>query len=159
MPALFSFKVRGMEELQAFFKSLPLRARGIAAEATSDDLIGDGSRGLKRYPPYKYIHRSSVYRPTFKSERQRRFVMAGIRSGRIDPGYPHRTGTYQRSWQRTGSGVGSRIQGELPHAGWPDKLAKRIGWRESMEIIKSNLAHAVRHAESVISKYFKSKGY
>jgi hypothetical protein len=155
----FSFKTRGFEELKSFFDELPRSVRGVASEAASDDLIGTGQRGLRRYPPYRHISRARAFRPAYKSAKQQRFVMAGIKSGRIQPGYPHRTGNYQRSWQRTGSGVGSRIEGQLPHEGWPNALAKLIGWREPMEIIMSNLAHAAQAAEREVARYFKEKGY
>lgn len=159
MPALFSLKARGLPELQDFFADLPRNVRGIATEAASDDLLGDGHRGLRHYPTYKYITRRSAFGKPFASDRQRRFVMAQIRSGRIEPGFPHRTGNYQRSWRREGSGVSSVIIGELPHEGWPNKLAKRIGWKDPLEKVMSNLAHAVRHAESKVAEWIKSKGY
>ena len=158
MPFQFSLKTRGFDELKEYFSDLPRNLRGIASEAASDDLIGDGSRGLKRYPGYKHVTRRAAFGRPFQSDKQRRFVMAGIRSGRIDPGYPHRTGNFQRSWHRTGSGVGSRVVGTLPHEDWPNRLAKKIGWREPMDIIMSNLAHAVRHAEAKIAAWIKAKG-
>jgi hypothetical protein len=155
----FSFRSKGLEELQDFFQEFPHGSRGAAAEGFADDLIGDGQRGLKHYPPYKHVARARAYRPAFKSVRQQRFVMAGIRSGRIEPGYPHRTGNYQRSWAREGAGMNSRITGELPHEGWPDKLARLIGWREPMDIIMSNITHAANAAERKVQAWIKSKGY
>lgn len=158
MSFTFSFRSKGLEELQAFFREFPRGTRGAAAEGFADDLIGDGTRGLKHYPSYKHVRRASVYRPPYKSKRQRGFVMAGIRSGRIDPGFPHRTGNYQRSWKREGAGTSSRIAGELPHPNWPNKLAKRVGWREPMDIIMSNIVHAVRAAERKVAAWIASKG-
>jgi hypothetical protein len=154
----FSIKTRGIEELDETFKSLPLRLRGVAAEGASEYLIGTPQRGLKHYPGYKSISRSSVYRPPYQSDRQRRFVMAGIRSGRIEPGYPHRTGNYQRSWRRVGSGVNTRIAGEMPHDNWPDPLARKIGWRDPMEIIDSNINGAAREAERAVQAEIDKKG-
>lgn len=153
-----SIKARGLPELAEFFKEFPLKSRGVAAEAMSDDFIGDGRRGLKHYPPYKHVARASVYRPAFKSARQQRFVMAAIASGHIQPGYPHRTGAYQRSWVRQGSGVNSRIEGLLPHDTFPDPLAKRVGWREPMDIIDSNMVHAQAAAERAVQAWLQSKG-
>jgi hypothetical protein len=159
MPFQFNFHLRGYDEVYGtLFHHVPKHLRGVVSEAASDDLIGTPQRGLQRYPPYKHIARSSVFRPTFKSDKQRRFVMASIRSGSIEPGYPHRTGNYQRSWQRVGSGVASRIQGQLPHEGWPNPLAKRIGWREPLVIIMSNLAHATQAAERAVAAWFKARG-
>jgi hypothetical protein len=159
MPFDVSFKPRGFDELADFFQAFPRHLRGIVAEAASDDLIGTPSRGLKHYPAYRHITRKSAYGKTFQSVRQQRFVMASIRSGRIEPGYPHRTGNYQRSWVRQGSGVSSRIEGLTPHDNWPDPLAKKIGWREPMEIIMSNMTHAQQAAERAVAAYLAEKGY
>lgn len=154
-----SFKPRGFSELDQFFREFPLKSRGVASEAMADDLIGTPQRGLKHYPSYRYIGRSSVYRPTFQSDRQRRFVMAAIRSGRIDPGAPHRTGNYQRSWARQGSRVNSRIEGLKPHDRWPDALALRVGWRDPMDVIDSNMVHAQAAAERAVASWLAEKGY
>lgn len=147
-----SSKVRGMGEFQAFIDELARNMRGLAAETIADDLIGNGLRGLKHYPPYKYITRRRAFGRPFQSDAQRRLVMGRIRSGRIDPGAPHRTGNYQRSWHREGSGVGSKIVGELPHEGWPNRLAKLINWRPPDEIISTNILHACNAAERAIQK-------
>ena len=152
MTAKVSIRTRGLSEFTRYIDGLARNSRGVATESVSDYLIGDGRRGLKRYPSYRYIRRSQVYKPPFKSNRQRRFVMAGIRSGSIQPGYPHRTGRFQRAWIRLGTSTRSRIQGEEPHENWPDPLARRVGWRAKMEIIASNLRSAVRYAEKQIVK-------
>ena len=43
MPFQFSLKTRGFDELKEYFSDLPRNLRGIASEAASDDLIGDGA--------------------------------------------------------------------------------------------------------------------
>lgn len=154
-----SLKVRGLPALQDFFRDMPRNVRGIATEGASEYIIGDGDHGLKHYPAYKYVTRRSAFGRTFQSVAQQRYVMANIKSGRIDPGVPHRTGNYQRSWKREGAGVASRITGEVPHEGWPNPLAKRIGWRTPLEIVMTNIAGAIRHAEAKVAEWIRSKGY
>jgi hypothetical protein len=158
MPFSFDFHARGFEELDQLFKDTPRHLRGVVAEAASDDLIGTPQRGLKRYPPYKKVTRQSAFGRTFQSVRQQRYVMANIASGRIEPGFPHRRGAYQRSWKRTGAGVGSHIEGQPPHENWPNPLAKKVGWREPIDIIMSNLAHAAQAAERKVAAWFKARG-
>ena len=160
MPARFSVRTRGIDELYGLvYHYLPKNLRGIAAEAVADDLIGDGYRGLKHYPRYRYVTRRRAYGKTFFSPAQQRYVMARIRSGRIDPGFPHRTGNYQRSWHREGKGVQSRIVGELPHEGFPSRHEQMVGWRSPDEIIETNLAHASIYAERRIQDEIDKKGY
>jgi hypothetical protein len=154
----FSFRSKGLEELQAYLKEFPRGARGKAAEAFADDLIGDGQRGLKHYPAYRHVTRRSAFGKPFVSDRQRKYVMAAIREGRIEPGYPHRTGNFQRSIQREGSGVNSRIVADLPHEGWPNRLAKKVGWRDLYDVIMSNVTHAANAAERRVQEWIKSKG-
>ena len=153
---MIKFRVRGLEEFKGYIDSLQRNLRGKATEWVSDWLIGNGSRGLKHYPPYKYVTRKSAYGQTFQSDKQRRYVMARIADGTIDPGAPHRTGRLQRGWTRIGSGVRTRIVNEEPHAlyvmdtqGQARQPAK-VGWRKVAEIISTNIRGAVRHAESMI---------
>jgi hypothetical protein len=156
----FSINTRNtINEVNNLFQYLPRNVRGVAAEAASDDLIGTPQRGLQRYPPYRHITRAAAFRPPYQSDRHRRFVMAGIRGGSIDPGFPHRTGNYQRSWVRIGNGVNSRVSGTLPHEGWPNALAKKIGWRDPMDIIESNMVHASQAAERAVARYMAEKGW
>ncbi len=155
MPGFFSTHTRGLEELTDYISGLARQFRGVVTEVMSDDLIGTTYRGLKHYPAYKKVTRRAAFGRAFESIKQQRYVMGQIASGRIEPGYPHRTGRYQNSWERTGSGVGSVIEGELPHEGWPNRLAKRIGWRDPMVIISTNIAHAIQAAERAIQKLAK----
>lgn len=159
MVAIISHDVRGLETFSDFISTFARQYRGMVTETIADDLIGTSQRGLRHYPAYKHVRRRSVYNPPFKSDRQRRFVMARIREGRIDPGVPHRTGRYQRSWKRVGSGVNSRIEGELPHGSFPDRLSARVGWRNPQEIVDSNVQHAITAAERAVQKMINEKGY
>lgn len=140
------FRVRGLAELQKFLKDVPVKARRAATEAAADYLIGDGRRGLRHYPAYKWIRRRRAY-PEVKgwfSEKQRRFVMARIRSGRIDPGYPHRTGRLQRGWVKKGSGYKIMIENQEPYAAvvmgdnTQARQPKLVGWRTVGEVVESN---------------------
>lgn len=156
-----SVKVRNLEQVKKWISDLPRRLRGVATEAMAEWFIGDGRRGLKHYPPYKHITRKSAYGKTFVSDKQRRYVMAKIRSGEIDPGFPHRTGNYQRGWRVKNELTKSVITNQVPYArfvGGDEEQARlnaKVGWRTISEIISTNIAGAIRHAQAAINKVIK----
>ena len=160
MPEI-KIKVRGLKEAQEYFKSLPQNLRGLATKAMAEWFIGNGSRGLKAYPPYKYVTRKSAYGKTFVSDKQRRYVMAKIREGSIDPGFPHRTGNYQRGWTIINKGVKATITNPVPYAGFVSgdaeqaRLNAKVGWRKISDIISTNILGAIRHANKAINDWLK----
>ena len=93
-----SYNVRNLEAVQAFLKSLPHGGIKRVLEAMVIYFIGDASHGLVHYEPYKYITRKQAYGKTFESDKQRRYVMAKIRSGEITPGKENRTGVTAMGW-------------------------------------------------------------
>jgi hypothetical protein len=153
--------VRGVEQLKAFFAKLPPAARKIAAFEIAIHLIGDDTRGLRHYVGYRYVSRKSAYGQTFSSDKQRRYVMAKIRSGEIAPGSPHRTNTLKRGWEfkRTGGGYGAQIYNAVPYAGYVmgDNLQARqpakVGWRTMGAVISTNIKSAIKRAERVIQDW------
>ena len=152
---MFSLKMKGLDSIKKLLSDAPRGTKGAAVEAAAKYLIGDGKRGLKHYPAYKWITRKSAYGQTFVSDKQRRYVMMQIKAGKIDPGAPHRTGNYQRSWEMRGSGTQTRIVGELPHSSWPDRLAKKVGWRAIEEIVKTNTKGALQAANRVVAEWIR----
>lgn len=150
-------------ELVDFINSTAPGARGAAAEAAGNYLIGDGRHGLKHYPAYKYVRRRQAYGKPFFSARQRKKVMAMIRSGEIDPGAPHRTGRLQRGWVLTGEGAQRIIKNTEPHVlpVMADEVQSRherlVGWRMVSDVINSNLNGALQAAERAVIKYYREK--
>ena len=121
-------------DLAQTIRTAPRMARGRMTKAAAVYLIGNGTHGLTHYPAYKYIRRDRAYGKTFASDAQRRFVMAGIRSGKIDPGYPHRTGILQRGWYVSGDGAKATVKNDAPHAEvvmglGQARLNNLVGWR------------------------------
>lgn len=153
---LEKISVRNADPIKQFLKSIPPKLRGVATIAASWYFVGDGSHGLKRYPPYKQVTRKQAYGKTFVSDKQRRKVMGMIASGKIDPGVPHRTGNYQRSWSVKYDGTKSNIYGTLPHAQWPDRLAQKIGWQPIVDIIAANTKGAIRAAQTAVNDWIKA---
>jgi hypothetical protein len=158
------FSVRGIEKLQTYLRSLPRGVVKVGLAAIAEWIIGTPQRGLQRYQPYKYVPRARAYGQTFKSDKQRRFVMAAIREGRIDPGVPHRTGNTQRGWYaKVGNGgyrmvIGNDTPGAYftRHDTGQARLNALAGWRKTMDIVQTNIAGALRHANAAINAFLKS---
>ena len=157
-------EVRGIEQLNAFLRDLPRGAVKIGLPALAEWIVGNGQRGLKRYSPYKHVAYRSAY-GGFKSEKQRRYVMAAIKDGRIDPGVPHRTGRTQRGYEVhiTNGGYTAKITNDEPGAYWTRhdtgqaRLNAMAGWRKMSDVVRTNIAGAVRHAQAKVNAWLKSK--
>lgn len=156
------FDIRGVEHIQEFLKSLPRGTVRVALKAIAEWFIGTPQRGLKHYQAYKYVPYKKAY-GGFKSDKQRRFVMAAIREGRIDPGVPHRTGNTQRGWAMRVSNDGYRVSIQNPQPGAyytrDDKGQARLnalaGWLKTSTVIANNMAGALRHARAAIKAYLQ----
>jgi len=162
---MISVSVRGIEKLQAFFKSIPVELRKLAVKTGSEYLVGDDTHGLKHMVPYKYVSRASAYGETFKSDKQRRYVMAKIKSGEITPGVENRTGSVSAGWgyKLQGAGYGSTISNSAPGAQWvygDDSQAKQLGMvghRKMSEVIKTNIDGAMLAVRKAISDWINVK--
>lgn len=157
--------VRGIEKVQEFIATVQRGFKAKAAEAVTQYILGIekggsfGTHGLTHYPPYHHVTIQQAY-GGFVSDKQRRYVMARIREGTIQPGYPHRTGELQRAWdyKDTGSGrytiinpcpyapfvMGDKMQANLP---------RLVGWRKTMDIVQSNLQGAFRYARARLKEW------
>ena len=151
-------------DLAKFISEAPRLARGPMTEAAAKYLIGNGRRGLKRYYPYKHVTRKRAYPPSgWQSDRQRRYVMSRIRSGRIDPGVPHRTGRMQRGWVMTSSRTKTVVMNREKYTEYvmgrgQANLNRLVGWRQVDSIIATNTKGMIRAAEVALNKYLKQKG-
>lgn len=155
---------KGIPEVQAWLKTIANGVRTRSMEWVLQYLVGDQTHGLKHYPPYKYITMQRAY-GGFKSDRQRRYVMAMIKEGKIDPGVPHRTGELQRGWtyrmwsqatQGTISNPTSYAQYVMGNEQQAN-MHKLIGWRTVMTNIKDNLQGAFRHARAELKKWLAAQ--
>lgn len=161
---MISTSVRGIEQLKAFFKKIPVYTRKAAVEASTKYLIGGSAHGLKHYVNYKYVSRKSAYGQTFSSDKQRRYVMAKIRSGEIAPGTSHRTGALANGWnyKLQGGGYGAKIYNAVPYAkyvmgdGTQARQPNKVGWRMVAEIIKTNTAGMMRAANQAVERVLKT---
>ena len=153
--------VRGIEEVQKKIANIIRGAKHFSEGKVAEYLIGDQTHGLKHYPGYQYVPQSEV--GGWVSDKQRRYVMAMIREGKIDPGVPHRTGELQRGWSLVDRGKYWSIQNPVGYAGWvmgdttQAQRPEKIGWRRVMDNIRDNLKGAFRHAQAELKKWLKTQ--
>lgn len=167
MPApIIKIKIENVAKIRAYVKRLPRALVPPALEAIGEWLIGNAGRGLSHYQAYKYVSRRRAYGQTFVSRKQQAFVMAAISEGRMLPGFPRRTGKTQRGWymEETKGGLGRTIRNNEPGAYYTAddtgqaRLNAIAGWRKASAVIASNLAGAVRHAQSVVNAIINRGG-
>lgn len=157
-------KIRGVEEWKAYLKTVPYGTVKVGLAALAEWLIGTPERGLKHYQKYLYVSIKKAY-GGFKSDKQRRYVMAMIREGKIDPGVPHRTGRTQRGYVAnvTNNGYGITIENKEPGAYYTRddqgqaRLNALAGWKKTAEVISTNIAGAIRHAQAAVNAWLAKK--
>lgn len=160
----------GFDELKEWLTTIQRGFKGKATEAFAEYLVGDYTHGLKKYPAYRYVNRAAgfpeagggVYGAGWHSDKQRKYVMAMIREGKINPGFVHRTGALQEGWEYKVSGSGRyTIKNEVPYAGYimgdtsQTRMHNLIGWKKVKDVITANWHGAKRYAEAQIRKWIK----
>ena len=159
--------VRGIEQLKALFKRVPVEIRKGAVEEATKYLIGDSSHGLKHMVKYSYVSRKDAYGHSFVSDKQRRYVMARIKEGSITPGRSNRTGGMVAGWGYTkqGGGYGATIYNKAKGAEFvygDDTQANQIrmvGHRTISAVIKSNLAGAIMKVNEFVARWIKANNH
>ena len=158
---MFQIKLttRNIDKVAAFIKSVPQGAKRAAAKAFSVYIIGNQRRGLSHDDPYKQTTRQAVYGRTWESDKQRRYVMAKIRSGEIVPGQRKYVPTKASGgYVNTETRDGYTITNTQPGAFWSRVWAKWPKWRHVNKVVKDNMRGAMRAATSEVNKFLKSKG-
>ena len=159
--------VRGIEELKALFKRVPVEIRRIAVEVATEYIIGDSSHGLKHMVKYRYVSRKDAYGHSFVSDKQRRYVMARIKDGSITPGRENRTWAMAAGWRYTkqGGGYGATIYNRAKGAEfvYGDETQARqigmVGHHKISAVIKSNIAGAMRRVNEFVAKWIKANNH
>ncbi len=142
-------------------KELPRYVRGKALKAAADYLV----KKFKLYPPYKYVKRAKAYPEVngFFSDKQRRFVMAAIADGRIQPGSPHRTMATKNAWHvdaKQGELARLSVINDAPQAVFlydPTFQARQVGlvgWKNIDDMLAENEADAILEVELYIYNNF-----
>ena len=142
-----SVSVRGIEELRALFKRVPVEIRRIAVEVASSYLLGDredGSRtvhpahGLKHYPPPFVGHKR-----TYKLEDHWRYKKTGGGYGSV---------LYNNVVSKYGKEYAKWVQGDGTQA----RHVRARGWRTVSEVISTNIKGAIRAINRAVEKWIKA---
>lgn len=154
---------RSSERVKTWLKSIIYGVKGKALEAFTQYIVGNNQHGLKHYPPYKYVTRKRAYGQTFQSDKQRRYVMAKIKSGEITPGKSQRTGKQADSWGYQMRGTSARVYNTATGAKYTmgnrtqARQPELVGWRKIQDVVMSNFVGAMRYAQQAVNSFLKTK--
>ena len=152
------FNIRGIEEIQAFFRKLPRGSLRAGMRAFGEYILGNERHGLRHSEPYKYVSRKSAYGITFFTEKQRRWFWA---NGGPDMIGNNRTGVSAQAWTLVEKNNGYKIslQNQTRAAFYTrdDKGQARqpakVGWRKTSAVVAANTAGAMRAANAAVKKW------
>lgn len=154
---MINFEVKGTTKVIQYLVNLPRKIRSVAMEAIVKYIVGDARHGMVHYEPYKYVTRKKAYGQTWASDKQRRYVMAKIRSGEITPGIPNRTGATAAGWSYARKDdlhwyIKNPTTGAYYTRGEPGqaRLNKLVGWRQMTKVVMDNIKGALRAGKKAI---------
>ena len=156
--------VSGIDKVKAWINSIvPRGMKKAAMYAISEYIIGNSGRGLKHEPAYKYVSRKSAYGMSFFTEKQRRWFWANGGPAMIGN---HRTHTLSNDWDFTDQGAWTRVSifNQTPYAGYvmgdsgQARQPAKVGWKKMMEVIRANMAGALRAGQTAVNNLIASKG-
>jgi len=159
------FRVRGVEAVQAFLRSVPYGATKVALQAFSEYIVGNDAHGLKHNETYKYVTRKSAYGFSFFTDKQRRWFFWALKEGVINPGSGERTGETSAAWKAEPRNDGYRYTITNNTAGGfytrDDKGQARqpakVGWRKVSAVLAANYLGGIRAAIFAVNEYLKGK--
>jgi len=132
--------VTGLDHIRARLEELPDAVGNDGVEAADNYLLN--ILISKEIPPYRYVSRRQAYGRTFFSDRQRRFVMAGIRSGKITIPYKRggKTSGIQSQWKIIGTGKSAYLENDAPGAIYlysemQANQPRLVGWKRIETIV------------------------
>jgi hypothetical protein len=159
LPPIVSFKVRGIEEIQAFLKALPKGTMKVAIAAMSEFMLGDEHHGLRYNPPRKTHGKGNPYH--WQSDKQRRAFFA---TGGFGRGVPSkRTGKLSGGWQSSVDPYRKTLFNRVPYAKYVQGDAQQTGheidgWRKVAKIIADNMKGGMLRARQAVAKWIANKG-
>jgi hypothetical protein len=158
---MIKIDIKNLEKVQTFLRSVMLGAKNRASFALAEYLMGNESHGLKHYPAYKHVPYSEI--GGFKSDKQRRYVMARIREGSITPGLSASNRYYGDAWHISGEPPRYTLKNDVKYAGYlvgdndQSLHSQKQGWRKVSQNIADNLQGAMRHARDAVNKLLKER--
>ena len=154
--------LRGNEEIKKYISTVGRGMKIAAMRAIGEYLLGDDRHGLRHNPARVNHGEGNPYK--WQSEKQRRAYFATDGFG---GGIPYqRTGNLANAWTMeeansdwntvkltNSSEYGQYVQGDSIQDGH-----KADGWRIMADVIKTNIAGAIRAGQQAVDRLIKSKG-
>jgi len=151
--------IDGLEELRSKLDRFPPEAQDEAGEMVGEYVLNI----MREYAPYKYIPFKSAYGGFF-SDKQRKYVMASIREGKIKPGGPNRSQGLREGWVKMGEGADMLIVNPVPYAGFvvgdtdQSRMHKKIGWWTVSSRLGERAEQIERLAKAGVDKAIEKLG-
>lgn len=136
--------ITGLEAVSSILSQLPAEAADGGVELANEYLVD----ALHEYPPYSHVPISAV--GGFVSDKQRRKVMAMIRSGEITPGQSNRTQRLAQGWQVMGTGANQIVINEVPYGVYEYDPSQQTqmhmlqGWQIMPEFLQNRMDQIIR---------------
>jgi hypothetical protein len=156
---MITAKLRGVEELNKFLKSLPHGTMKAAIAAMAEYMLGDTSHGLRHYPPRVNHGLGNPYK--WQSDKQRRAYFA---SDGFGGGIPStRTNELRNGWAASQDPYRKTLFNRLPYAryvmgGDQQRGHKADKWRTLVKVIEDNIKGGMRSATQAVAHWIKTKG-
>lgn len=163
---LVKMSIRGVEEINAFIKTVPRGTVKIGLRAIATYIIGTAQHGLRHDEPQKYVSRKKAGYKT--SAKQWAYLFAsGIlesdRRGNVTVNHYKRTGETAAAWKavETKGGYGQSLQNPKigAHYTRDDQGQTRqhalAGRRKVSAVIAANLAGALRSAQARVNEWLR----
>lgn len=164
---MIKLKLSGDKAFSEFIKSIPRGMKVIAMRAIGQHYIESETSGLRKEPAYKYFRFKDVYSGNFGgffSAKQRGYVMAMIREGKITPGQAHRTHAIRDGWTMNDTDDWRRVtlSNDAPgvdHVKGDSqaRMMSSIGWRPATQDVQGGLANAMREAQAEVDAKLQAK--
>lgn len=151
--------IDGLEELRSKLDRFPPEAQNEAGDMVSDYVLNI----MREYAPYKYIPYKAAYGGFF-SDKQRKYVMAAMREGRMSAGAPHRTQKLRQGWKKMGGGADTLVYNDVPYAGYvvgdgdQANMHTMIGWWTVSSRLGERSEQIERLAKAGVDKAIKKLG-
>jgi len=156
---MISFKIRGIEEINSFFKSLPRGTMKAAIAAFTEYLLGDERHGLRHAPPRRTHGPMNPYR--WQTEKQRKAYFA---SNGFGGGIPsRRTGAINAGWQASKEPYRKTVFNRLNYAKYVMGDRQQTGhlvdgWRKVAKVITDNMRGGMQKARAAVADWIKTRG-
>ena len=157
---MISFKMRGVEQLNTFLKSLPHGSMVEAIKAMGEYFVGNEQHGLRHYPPR--VNHGPVNPYKWQSDKQRRSYFASKGFGKGIPS--QRSGDLANGWTLSSESDPYRrtLFNRVPYARYVMGQRQQTGhlvdkWRKMGKVIEDNIKGGMRAANLAVDKWLKAR--